>query len=42
GNRTTVFEAMLADPMAGRLPYEEVATMTEEMLTATAPWLSRF
>ena len=32
GDRTTVFEAMLADPMAGRLPYEEVASMTEEML----------
>ena len=42
GDRTTVFEAMLADPMAGRLPYEEVASMTEEMLTATAPWLPQF
>ena len=42
GDRTTVFEAMLADPMAGRLPYEEVATMTEEMLTATSPWLPQF
>jgi alpha-galactosidase len=42
GNRNTVFEAMLADPMAGRLPYEEVSTMTEEMLTATADWLPQF
>jgi alpha-galactosidase len=42
GNRTTVFEAMLADPMAGRLPYETVATMTEEMLSATSPWLPQF
>jgi len=42
GDRRTVFEAMLADPMAGRLPYEEVATMTEEMLDATAPWLPQF
>ncbi len=42
GDRTMVFEAMLADPMAGRLPYEEVATMTEELLTATAPWLPQF
>jgi hypothetical protein len=33
---------MLADPMAGRLPYEEVATMTEEMLEATSPWLPQF
>jgi len=42
GDRTAVFEAMLADPMAGRLPYEEVAAMTGEMLTATAPWLPQF
>jgi alpha-galactosidase len=42
GDRTAVFEAMLADPMAGRLPYEEVATMTEEMLAATSPWLPQF
>jgi alpha-galactosidase/6-phospho-beta-glucosidase family protein len=42
GDRTAVFEAMLADPMAGRLPYEEVATMTEEMLTATSRWLPQF
>jgi alpha-galactosidase/6-phospho-beta-glucosidase family protein len=42
GDRTTVFEAMLADPMAGRLPYESVATMTSEMLAATAPWLPQF
>jgi alpha-galactosidase len=42
GDRTAVFEAMLADPMAGRLPYEEVAAMTGEMLQATAPWLPQF
>jgi alpha-galactosidase/6-phospho-beta-glucosidase family protein len=42
GDRTTVFEAMLADPMAGRLPYEQVASMTEEMLTATSRWLPVF
>jgi alpha-galactosidase len=42
GDRTAVFEAMLADPMAGRLPYEEVAAMTGEMLTATAAWLPQF
>ncbi|HEY5012108.1 MAG TPA: hypothetical protein VIK61_05310 [Acidimicrobiia bacterium] len=42
GDRTTVFEAMLADPMAGRLPYETVATMTEDMLIATAQWLPQF
>ena len=42
GDRTTVFEAMLADSMAGRLPYETVATMTEDMLIATAQWLPQF
>jgi alpha-galactosidase len=42
GNRTTVLEAMLADPMAGRLPYEHVVAMTDELLTATAPWLPQF
>ena len=42
GNRTTVLEAMLADPLAGRLPYEHVVTMTAELLHATAPWLPQF
>jgi alpha-galactosidase len=42
GDRTTVFEAMLADPMAGRLPYEEVSAMTDELLTATSRWLPQF
>ena len=42
GNRTTVLEAMLADPMAGRLPYEHVVTMTDELLAATRSWLPQF
>lgn len=42
GNRTTVLEAMLADPMAGSLPYEHVVSMTDELLAATAPWLPQF
>jgi alpha-galactosidase len=42
GNRTTVLEAMLADQMAGRLPYEHVVAMTDELLAATAPWLPQF
>jgi alpha-galactosidase len=42
GNRTTVLEAMLADQMVGRLPYEHVVAMTEELLVATAPWLPQF
>jgi len=42
GHRTTVLEAMLSDQMAGRLPYEHVVAMTDELLAATAPWLPRF
>jgi alpha-galactosidase len=42
GDPTTVLEAMLADPMAGSLPYEHVRAMTDELLTATAPWLGQF
>jgi alpha-galactosidase len=42
GNRTTVLEAMLADPMAGRLPYEHVVRMTDELLAATSRWLPQF
>jgi len=42
GNRTTVVEAMLADQMAGRLPYEHVVSMTDELLAATATWLPQF
>jgi alpha-galactosidase/6-phospho-beta-glucosidase family protein len=42
GDRTTALEAMLADPMAGALPYENVVTMTDELLAATAPWLAQF
>jgi len=42
GNPTTVLAAMLADPLAGRLPYEEVVTMTGQLLAATADWLPQF
>lgn len=42
GNRTTVLEAMLADQMAGRLPYEHVVAITDELLAALAPWLPQF
>jgi alpha-galactosidase len=42
GDRTTALEAMLADPMAGSLPYEHVVAMTDELLAATAPWLAQF
>jgi alpha-galactosidase/6-phospho-beta-glucosidase family protein len=42
GDRTRVLEAMLTDPLAGHLPYEQVVAMTDELLAATAPWLAQF
>jgi alpha-galactosidase len=42
GNRTLVLEAMMADPMAGQLAYDDIVTMTDEMLAATARWLPKF
>ncbi len=42
GDPTTALEAMLADPLAGSLPYEHVVAMTDELLAATAPWLGQF
>jgi alpha-galactosidase len=42
GDHTRVLEAMLADPVAGALPYEHVAAMTAELLEATSPWLPQF
>ncbi len=42
GDRTLVLEAMLTDQMAGRLPYEHIVAMTDELLAATAPWLNQF
>jgi alpha-galactosidase len=42
GDRALVLEAMMADPMAGQLAYDDIVTMTTEMLEATAPWLPQF
>jgi alpha-galactosidase/6-phospho-beta-glucosidase family protein len=42
GRRELVFEAMLADPLAGRIDWDELAAMTDEMLAATAEWLPQF
>jgi alpha-galactosidase len=42
GDRSLVLKAMLADPVAGSLPFEHVASMTDEMLAATARWLPQF
>jgi alpha-galactosidase len=42
GDRRLVLQAMLADPVAGTLPWEHVTAMTEELLAASAPWLPQF
>jgi alpha-galactosidase len=42
GDRSLVLRAMLADPVAGSLPFEHVSAMTDEMLAATSRWLPRF
>jgi alpha-galactosidase len=42
GDPTRVLEAMLADPVAGALPYGHVVAMTDELLSATSPWLPQF
>lgn len=42
GDRDLALAAMLADPLAGRLPYERVVELTDAMLDATAAWLPQF
>src|SRR4029079_14784192 len=42
GDRELAFEAMLTDPSCGALSYDDVAAMTDDLLTATAPWLPQF
>ena len=42
GNRDKVFEAMLEDPFAGRIDYDALGRMTDEMLAATKRWLPQF
>jgi alpha-galactosidase/6-phospho-beta-glucosidase family protein len=42
GSREKVFEAMLADPLAGRIDFEQLANMTNELIEATKPWLPQF
>ncbi len=42
GDRELVFEAMLADPLAGRIDYDDVWRMTNELIDATARWLPQF
>jgi alpha-galactosidase len=42
GNRDRAVEAMLLDPLAGRIDFDHVAQMTDEMLAATSRWLPQF
>jgi alpha-galactosidase len=42
GDRDAAFAAMLLDPLASRLDYDELTSMTDEMLAATAEWLPQF
>lgn len=42
GSREKVVEAMLLDPLAGRIDFDHVEQMTDEMLSATAQWLPQF
>jgi alpha-galactosidase len=42
GDRQKVVEAMLLDPLAGRIDFDHLQQMTDEMLTATKQWLPQF
>jgi alpha-galactosidase/6-phospho-beta-glucosidase family protein len=42
GDRDTAFAAMMLDPLTSRLDYDAIASMTDEMLVATAAWLPQF
>jgi alpha-galactosidase/6-phospho-beta-glucosidase family protein len=42
GNRDRAVEAMLLDPLAGRIDFDHVERMTDEMLAATSRWLPQF
>jgi alpha-galactosidase len=42
GDRDKVLEAMLLDPLAGRIDFDRLRQMTDEMLTATSQWLPQF
>jgi alpha-galactosidase len=42
GDRDTVFAAMMLDPLAGRVDYDRLEAMTDELLAATGAWLPQF
>jgi alpha-galactosidase/6-phospho-beta-glucosidase family protein len=42
GSRAKVLDAMLLDPLAGRIDLDRLEQMTDEMLDATSQWLPQF
>jgi len=42
GRRDDVVAAMLADPLASRVDYDQLMSMTDELITATKEWLPQF
>jgi alpha-galactosidase len=42
GRRDAVLAAMLADPLAGRMDFDALGRMTDELLDATRTWLPQF
>jgi alpha-galactosidase len=42
GDRDLVFQAMLADPLASSIDYEDLRRLTAEMIDATKQWLPQF
>lgn len=42
GDRETVFEAMLLDPLASRIDYDALGHLTDDLLAATRAWLPQF
>jgi alpha-galactosidase len=42
GSRDKVLEALLSDPLSGRIDYDSLGRMADEMLAATSRWLPQF
>jgi alpha-galactosidase len=42
GDRALVRDALLLDPLAGRIDYDALGRMADEMIDATAAWLPQF
>lgn len=42
GDRDRVVDAMLLDPFAGRIDFDSLVRMTDDMLAATSRWLPQF